>query len=387
MTAGSANLPAMPVDRPSSVLAVLTAIWLALCGHSLAQEAPAAPAPESESVLQLEPPPPPCGTQPITIAKMQWPSAQILAEIHARMLRQSYDCDVSVVPGDLSATGSSMGSTGQPAVAPEMWLARIADLWNPAVTAQSVRQAGTSYVETAFEGWFIPDYVAAAQPELTSAESLKTMWTVLADGAPKAKFISCPADWGCALINRHMLKALGLEPSFEVVEPANRFELDTLIAEAVSRREPVLFYYWQPNSVLAQFPFVSLDLGPYNKDAFACLGRIECPLPQPSGFAPDPVVIAVAEWVFLEAPEVAAYFTRAKMPIAEMNSLLYALTEPGATIETVADKFVAERGDVWRSWVGQLAPAAPATVIGPESTTQEPAPTSDLPVVGPIVIQ
>ena len=43
-------------------------------------------------------------------------------------------------------------------------------------------------------------------------------------------------------------------------QPANRFELDTLIAEAVSRHEPILFYYWQPNSVLAQFAFKSLDL-------------------------------------------------------------------------------------------------------------------------------
>jgi glycine betaine/proline transport system substrate-binding protein len=353
MTAGSANLPAMPVDRPSSVLAVLTAIWLLLCGHSLAQEAPTAPAAESESVLQLEPPPPPCGTQPITIAKMQWPSAQILAEIHARMLRQSYDCDVSVVPGDLSATGSSMGSTGQPAVAPEMWLARIADIWNPAVTAQSVRQAGTSYVETAFEGWFIPDYVAAAQPELTSAESLKTMWTVLADGAPKAKFISCPADWGCALINRHMLKAFGLEPFFEVVEPANRFELDALVAEAMSRKEPLLFYYWQPNAILAQFDFKPVDLGPYNKDNFLCLGRVACATPMPSGYPADPVIVALAQWVYLDAPDVAAYFQRAHLPFAEMNTLLQNLTEPGATVEAVADAFVAARGEVWQGWVGK----------------------------------
>ena len=41
-----------------------------------------------------------------------------------------------------------------------------------------------------------------------------------------------------------------------------------------------------------------------------------------SGFAPDPVVVAVAEWVYLDAPQVAAYFARARMPFAEMNTLL-----------------------------------------------------------------
>ena len=50
-------------------------------------------------------PPPPCGTQPLTIARMSWPSAQILAEIHSRLLAQAYGCTVQVIPGDLAATG------------------------------------------------------------------------------------------------------------------------------------------------------------------------------------------------------------------------------------------------------------------------------------------
>ena len=47
-----------------------------------------------------------------------------------------------------------------------------------------------------------------------------------------------------------------------------------------------------------------------------------------------------------------------------MNLMLKELGEPGATIETVADRFVAERGEVWRPWVGlpaqdEAKPAAP----------------------------
>jgi glycine betaine/proline transport system substrate-binding protein len=39
-----------------------------------------------------------------------------------------------------------------------------------------------------------------------------------------------------------------------------------------------------------------------------------------------------------------------------MNGLLAQLNLPGATIEGVADRFVAERGDLWRQWVGNDAP-------------------------------
>ncbi|MEQ1902214.1 MAG: glycine betaine ABC transporter substrate-binding protein, partial [Devosia sp.] len=299
--------------------------------------------------------PAPCGGQTISIARMQWPSAEILAEIHARLIRAEFGCNVEVVPGDLAATASSMGANGQPAVAPELWIGRVAEIWNAATKTQEVRQAGASYAEQVFEGWFIPNYEAEARPDLTNVEALKSYWRDFAAGGKKGRLISCPPDWGCAVVNRNLIRANGLENLFEVVEPANRFELDTLIASAVSRKEPILFYYWQPNAVLAQFGFKSLDLGKYDKEAFLCLGRIACASPAPSGFAPDPVIVALAQWVFLEAPDVAAYLQRTHMPFAEMNTLLQNLSEPGATIESVADAFVAARGEVWLPWVGKTA--------------------------------
>jgi len=297
---------------------------------------------------------PPCGTQPITIARMQWPSSAILAEIHARLLKAHFGCDVRVQESDMASAGSSMGTTGQPAVVPEMWITRIADIWNAATKAQKVRQAGTTYAETTFEGWFVPDYAAAQWPEVTTIEGLKAHAGDFAvGGAGKGRFVSCPVDWACSLVNRNMLRAAGLDGLFEIVEPANRFELDTLIAEAVSRKEPILFYYWQPNAILSQFAFRSVQLGDYNKDNFACLARTTCGGPLPTGFAPDPVIIALSEWVFLDAPQVAAYFGRARMPLGEMNTMLQALSD-GGTAEQIADSFVATREEVWRPWLGTI---------------------------------
>ncbi len=70
------------------------------------------------------------------------------------------------------------------------------------------------------------------------------------------------------------------------------------------------------------------------------------------------MIVALAQWVYLDAPDVAAYFQRAHMPFAEMNTLLQDLNEPGATVESVADSFVAARASVWRPWVGKPAAAA-----------------------------
>jgi glycine betaine/proline transport system substrate-binding protein len=300
-------------------------------------------------------PPPPCGTQPLSIARMSWPSAELLAEIHARILAREYGCDVGVTPGDLGATASSMGSTGQPAVAPEMWVTRIADVWNAGIDAQMLRPAAPTYVEAQFEGWFMPDYMGLGRPELAVAAGLAAILPTINGGVP-VRFISCPPDWACALINRNLVRALGLAGLVELVEPANRFEMDTLIAEAVSRTEPILFYYWQPNAVLAQFSFVPLDMGAYDEEAAKCLARVACPTPVPSAFPSETVVAALAEWVFTDVPAIAAYFQRSSLELAEMNSLLAQLNEPGATVEGIAERFVAERRDIWGNWVGAVTP-------------------------------
>jgi len=329
-----------------AVLALLGLLQPALAQVTVLDQAQDSAAPAEPAAL-----PPVCGTQPIGIARMSWPSAALLAEIQARLLTTQFGCQTRVAPGDLAATGSSMGTTGQPAIAPEMWVTRIAEVWNPAIKAQMVRPAASTYAETTFEGWFVPDYLATAHPELTGAATLKDVAPTLDAGA-KVRFVSCPIDWGCSVINRNLIKALGLADLVEVVEPANRFEMDTLIAEAVGRQEPVVFYYWQPNAVLAQFKFVSLDLGAYDEKAFQCLAQQACATPVASSFAPESVVIALAEWVYTDIPAIAAYMGRTTMPLKEMNALLAQLNEPGATIESVADRFVAERSDIWQAWVG-----------------------------------
>lgn len=342
--AGIAALLMMLVAQP--VLAQVTVL-----DQAQDQAAPADPAAPPA-------PAPPCGTQPFTIARMSWPSAELLAEIHARILRAEFGCDVRVTPGDLAATASSMGSTGQPAMAPEMWITRIAEVWNAGVEAQQLRQAAPSFADGQLEGWFIPGTLATQNAGLTTAAGLAAALPgIKPDG--KVRFISCPSDWACALINRNLIAAYGLTEALEIVEPANRFEMDILIAEAVSRNEPVVFYYWRPNAILAQFDFRPLDMGAYDEAAAKCLAQISCAAPKPSAFVSEPVVVALSEWVYAEAPRVASYFSSASMPLGEMDRLLAQLNEAGATVEGIADRFVAEKRDVWGGWLGPASPPLP----------------------------
>lgn len=295
---------------------------------------------------------PACGTQPIAIAKMGWPSAAILSEIHAAILREAYDCEVQFVQGDLAATASSMGAAALPTVAPEMWVSRVAEVWNGAMDSQLVRSAAPTYDSQTFEGWYMPTLTAGLFTGAPKALELAQMVPLLSP-SEKIPFISCPADWACAVINRNLIRALKLEALVDVVEPANRFEMDKTIAEAVNKRQPFLFYYWEPNPVLAQLEFTSVEMGPYDEAATKCLASLSCAEPQPSAFAPETVVVAVSEKLVANAPLIAGYFQRATLPLKEMNEMLAELSLSGATEEAVAQQFVARNSELWRAWVSQ----------------------------------
>jgi glycine betaine/proline transport system substrate-binding protein len=297
---------------------------------------------------------PDCGDRPITIAQMQWPSAAILAHIHAQVLSQDFGCAVQVVSGDLGATASSIATTGSPDVAPEMWLGRVASVWNPAVSGQKVRPAAPTYSGGPLEAWFVPSYVETNNPGLSTAAGLMDFWRVFAPpGGERATLLSCPADWACAVIDRNLVRAFGLDKRFDIVTPGTRFDLDQAIASAISKHKPLLFYYWQPNALVSQLDLKPLDMGAFDAKAMGCLGDNGCAEPKPSAFVPEQVVIAVAERIFAEVPAVADYFQRATMPLSEMNALLDWQSQNDAAPEDVARHFVGTRAEIWRKWVGE----------------------------------
>lgn len=296
---------------------------------------------------------PVCGTETISIARMQWPSAAILASIHANLLSSEFDCAVQVVAGDLNATTSSIATTGRPLVAPEVWLGRVAPIWNSSLETGRIRQAAPTFSGGPLESWFVPDYVLADNPDLKSAADLGDHWQVFANSNSRATFVSCPPDWACSVINRNLLTAYGLASRFAITEPATRFELDQALGEAVSRHDPVLFYYWQPNGVLSQLGFKPLDMGAFDATAMTCLAEAECAAPVPSAFPPEQVVIAISDDLFTLSPTLVGYFQRASMPIEEMNRLLAHMSESGGTPEDAAQFFVDTRPEVWKPWIGR----------------------------------
>ena len=60
-----------------------------------------------------------CGK--VTIAEMNWASAELMANVDKIILEKGYGCEVELVAGATMPTFTSMNEKGMPDIAPELW--------------------------------------------------------------------------------------------------------------------------------------------------------------------------------------------------------------------------------------------------------------------------
>ena len=67
-----------------------------------------------------------CGS--ITIASMNWQSAEVLSNLDKIILNEGYGCQADITVGDTVPTITSMAEKGQPDIAPEAWVDLLPDI-------------------------------------------------------------------------------------------------------------------------------------------------------------------------------------------------------------------------------------------------------------------
>ncbi len=289
----------------------------------------------------------------IDIAEMSWPSAAALAHIHAKILGDGFGCDVEVVAGDTVPTSSSMLAKGKPALAPELWTGSIVDIWSKAESEGKVASLGAAISDGAVEGWWIPKYVADANPGLKSADDLANFAELFADpeDSSKGRFYSCPPGWACEITNANLFKAHGLEETFNLFSPGSGGNLDAAINRAFVKKDPIAFYYWGPTSLMGKYDMVKLEMPAHDPEIFACNGSADCANPGKTDWPTPPVIKGVAAWLPAEAPVVSDYISKAALTNVEVSGLLSWGSENKASAEETAENFLKTQEAVWADWV------------------------------------
>ena len=296
-----------------------------------------------------------CGTdRTIDIAEMTWPSAAALAHIHATILDKGFGCNVEIVTGDTVPTSSSMMARGKPAVAPELWTSAMEEPWAKGIADGKVVDLADAITDGTVEGWFIPAYTQKAHPELVTVQDVVDHPELFADPeqADKGRLYSCPPGWACEISTQALFDAYDMDATWNLFSPGSGGALDASIARAFTREEPILFYYWGPTSILGKYDAVMLDMGPADKEVYACNTSADCDKPAgKTAYPSSPAVIGAAAWLPEEAPDVAAYFAKTGLTNAEISELLVYGDENQADAAATANNFLKTKQDTWTKWV------------------------------------
>ena len=107
----------------------------------------------------------------VTIAEMNWASAQVIAHIDAVLLR-GLGCEVELIPGDTMPTSTSLVEKGEPSIAPELWSQNLKQVLDPAEAEGLIKNVGKVFENGGEEGLWIPTYIAEANGIVTIEDAL-----------------------------------------------------------------------------------------------------------------------------------------------------------------------------------------------------------------------
>ncbi len=299
-----------------------------------------------------------CGD--VQIAAMNWPSAQLMANVDKVILEEGYGCNVELVPGDTMPTFTSLNEKGEPDIAPELWINAVREPLKTALEEGRLQSANDGPITDLGEGWWVPPYVLENHPEI------KTVLDVLerpdlfpdAEDSSKGAFVGCPAGWGCQLTNINLFRAFKMEEKgWKLVDPGSSAGLDGSMSKAVNRGENWLGYYWSPTSLIGRHKMVKLDFGvPFvgseHWDGCIVKPEQECADPQPSSWTHSEVhTVVTTEFAENSGDMVMDYLKNRVFPGAIMNAMLVHMDENQADGADAAEDFLRMHGDVWKAWV------------------------------------
>ena len=301
-----------------------------------------------------------CGK--VTIAEMNWASAELMANVDKIILEKGYDCEVELVAGATMPTFTSMNEKGMPDIAPELWSNAVQGPLSKAKDEKRLFVANPGPITGLGEGWWVSPSVVKNHPEIKTVLDIIERPDLFPhpEDSSKGGMMTCPAGWNCQLSTNNLFRAFKMEEKgWKLIDPGSAAGLDGAIAKASTRNENWFGYYWTPTSVVGKYGLVKIPFGvDYDDDNWHnCIVKPEkeCANPKPTSWTKS-VVETVVTNNFMNNSGIASDFIKNRTYPGEiMNKMLVFMTDQKATGKDAAFEFLQKHEDVWKKWVSDDA--------------------------------
>jgi len=295
-----------------------------------------------------------CGD--ISLAVFTWQSAEAMSNVDQFILSHGYGCNVTTVAGDTVPTITAMIEKGQPDISPESTPSLLGDVYTKGAAEGRISQIGTAISDGEESGWYIPQYVADAHPDIKTVEDAMKHPDLFpsAEDPSKGAVIQGPQGWGDTVVTAQLYKALdGDKLGFVLVPTGSAAALDGVITKAYEGKKGIIAQYWAPTSLLAKYQMVRLQM-PHDAAEWArCTSKQDCPDPKPNYWGKAEMVTLASEKFGKrdDIADVKEYLAKRSWTQAEVGKVMLWMTENQANGEDGAKWFIKNMPDVWTKWV------------------------------------
>jgi len=289
-----------------------------------------------------------CGD--VTITRMNWASSEVVTGVATFLMEQGYGCTVTQVPSSTTPAMVSVAETGSPDIVTELWTNGLTT-YDELVAAGKVTPVADVISDGGQGGWWVPDYMVDAHPELATVAGVKANADLLGN-----RFHSCPDGWACQFDTTDLYAAFDMDDAgFELFQHGSGETLASSIAAAVENGDPWVGYYWSPTAIVGRYGLVKVDLGPYSAEDYDCALSPDCTGAGPSDYAVSPVKTVLTTDFIDREPEIAALMQNLAFTNAQMNAVLAWQQENEASTEEAAVHFITTYPEIWSAWLNDAA--------------------------------
>lgn len=336
---------------------VLLALWavvlvfvLAACGGQAGQPAEEAAEPAAEEPVAEEPAEEaaeePAGDKmTIQLAENPWSASSINVNVAKILLEEQLGYPVEIVTIDENGQWPALAA-GDLHASLEVWPSGHGANVEQYIDGGTVENAGL-LGPVGKIGWYVPTYVVEQHPELATWEGFASPETAAlfatAETGDNGQFLAGDPSW----VQYDADIISNLELPFQVVVAGSEEAILASLDSAVSREEPVLFYFYKPHSIFAKYDLTEVQLPEYNEECYAGAesGGVACDYPA------DELFKIVWPGLVGEAPDAYQLLQNMNYSTEVQISMVAAMELDGMAAEEAAREWVDANEAVWSAWL------------------------------------
>ncbi|MBN1219182.1 MAG: ABC transporter substrate-binding protein [Anaerolineae bacterium] len=282
----------------------------------------------------------------IKLAENPWSGSQVNVAVAKILLEEQLGYPVEIVTIDENAQWPALAN-GDLHASLEVWPSGHAENVAQYIEDKGVVENIGLLGPVGEIGWFMPAYVLEDHPELATWEGYQNPENAklfsTAETGDKGQFLAGDPSW--VQYDADIIKNLGL--NFAVVNAGSEEAILAALASAYSRQEPILFYFWTPHSVHAQYDLVQVELPPYSDECYAKIesGGVDCAYPSDDLFK-----IAAAN-LKNDAPEAYQLLKNFNYTTKDQISMIAAVELENKSPEEAARAWIEANEAMWKAWL------------------------------------